>query len=146
MLKCLGQPTVVYFLILLFCFLDNSAAGAEEERIASNTQPVSVFADSITKYLPPAEDGHAITRGYSYLAYPIAIIVFLLCVCLLVACIWFGLIFLIITSLLGSIGFLIYGVNYGVFTTWEQLLVCSLYLALGNALLIVPLRALLPQK
>lgn len=104
--------------------------------------PVTTFKD----LLPPAEKGTAIGENSYILAGAAALVGFILLTMVIVLVIWFGLAFLIVGSLLGSAGFLIYGLSQGTITTWEQLMVAIFYLAIVNALLIIPIRALLPEK
>jgi len=112
----------------------------------SELQSSATAAVDITQFLPPAEKGHAIGEGGYLFAYPMAVAGFLILMVVAIACLWFGLVFLIIATVLGSIGSLIYALSQGMITTWEQLFVSMLYLAVANALLILPARALLPEK
>jgi hypothetical protein len=129
---------------ILFLASGNGRTLADE--VDAELQPSAPAAVEIAKFLPAAEKGHAIGQGGYVFAYPVAVAGFLILMVVAIACLWFGLVFLIIATVLGSIGSLIYALSQGMITTWEQLFVGMLYLAVANAVLILPARALLPEK
>jgi hypothetical protein len=106
---------------------------------------VKSVVDGVQKFLPPASDGHAIHQGQFAYAYVLAVVGFLLLVGLVMLMIWFGMVVVIFAMLVLSIGSICYALNQGIITTWEQLFVALLYTAIINAVILIPLRALLPQ-
>lgn len=127
-------------------FLATGDGRALADEVDAELQSSAPAAGEIAKFLPAAEKGHAIGQGGYVFAYPVAVAGFLILMVVAIACLWFGLVFLIIATVLGSIGSLIYALSQGMITTWEQLFVGMLYLAVANAVLILPARALLPEK
>jgi len=113
---------------------------------AGDLEIANQVASGVEKYLPPAASGHRIEDGQLTYAYVLAVVGFVLLVALVMAAIWFGLVVAIFAVVAISIGALCYGLQQGIITTWEQLGTALMYLAIANAIVLIPLRALLPRR